>query len=204
MFVPHEIFERKPLWGVLLGVVCLGLCIVAMGVIWREYRGFAKSPEKVDLNAITPPPEMHGKWVEVSQPLNVHCEPIETENQLEHQLIFGRVEDTYFLAEISGSQRFVILQRHKKAVCADVRQSPRVGVLTELNPRLRSTLEGRGMVFPRKGLVMLLCLSCGPTESRAYLMFFPVLSAASLWLITRSWRLHMKQVTLRERQQGFR
>jgi hypothetical protein len=122
---------------------------------------------------------------------------------LEHQLIFGRVEDTYFLAEISGSQRFVILQRHKKAVCADVQQSPRVGVLTELNPRLRSTLEGRGMVFPRNGSVMLLCLSCGPTESRGYLIFFPILGAASLWLIVRTWRLQTKQVALRE-QQGFR
>ena len=199
MFVPHELFERKPLWGLLLGGVCLAFCIVAIGMIWREYRGFGKSPEKVDLNLLTPPPEMHGKWVEVSQPLKVHCEPVETENQLEHQLIFGRVEDTYFLAEIPGSPRFVVLQRHKKAACADVERIPRVGVLTELNPQLRGTLEGRGMVFPRNAFVMLLCLSCGPEESRGYLIFFPVLSAASLWLINRSWRLYRKQVVLRGR-----
>lgn len=204
MYIPHEFFERRPLWGVFLGVVGLAFCLVAVAMIWQEYHGFGNSPEKVDLKLITPPPEMRGKWVEVSQPLKVHCEPVETENQLEHQLIFGRVQDTYFLAEISGSPRFVVLERHKKAVCAEVQQKPLVGVLTELNPCLRSTLEGRGMVFPRNAFAMLLCLSCGPRESRGYLLIFPIIGAASFWLIVRFWRLHTQQMAARSKEQGYR
>lgn len=198
MYVPHEIFERKPLLGVLLGVVCLGMCVLLLGMVLREYRGFGKVPERVDLRIVHPPPEMRGKWVEVSQPLNVYCEPVEIENQAEHQLLFGRVQSTNFMAEILGSQRFVVLQRSKKAACSDVRRSPLLGVLTELNPRLRSTLESKGMVFPRDRLVMLLCLTCGPKESRTYLIVFPLMIGASLWLISRSWRIHLRQTALRE------
>jgi len=198
VFIPHEIFERKPLLGVLLGVICLAMCLLLFAMLLREYRGFGRTPEKVDLKSVTPPPEMRGRWVEVAQPLKVHCDPFETENQAEHQLLFGRVESTYFLAEISGSPRLVVLQRHKKAACADVQKNSFVGVLTELSSPLRSTLEGRGMVFPKDRLVMLLCLSCGPKESQTYLIVFSIMIAASLWLVGRSWRIHLRQVALRE------
>lgn len=198
VYVPHEIFERKPLLGVLLGVVSLGMCALLFAMALREYRGFGRFPEKVDLKTVTPPPEMLGKWVEVMQPVKVYCEPIEIENQAEHQLLFGRVESTNFLAEILGSQRFLVLQRSKKAKCEDVQGNPLVGVLTEVNPRLRSTLESKGMVFPRDRLVMLLCLTCGPKESRTYLIVFPIMIGASLWLINRSWRIHLRQTALRK------
>lgn len=79
-----------------------------------------------------------------------------------------------------------------------MKTAPMVGVLTELNPALRSTLEGRGMVFPRNSFAMLLCLSCGPKDSLTYLFFFPIMIATSLWLTTRSWRKHLQQVTLSE------
>jgi hypothetical protein len=198
VFIPHEIFERKPLLGLLLGITGFTLSLVLFAMVAREYRGFGKSPEETDLKTITPPPETLGKWVRVTQPLKVFCEPIEVENQLEHQLLFGRVESTYFLAEIAGSPRFVVLQRHKKASCDDVRRAPFVGVLTEINPRLHSTLEGRGMVFPRDKLAMLLCLSCGPEDSRQYLFIFPVIMAASLWLMSRSWRRYLRLTAFRE------
>lgn len=198
MHIPLEIFERKPLLGLLLGITGLTMSLILFAMVAREFRGFGKSPEGVDLRTITPPPEMRGKWVRVTQPLKIYCEPVEVENQLEHQLLFGRVESTYFLAEIEGSQRFVVLQRHKKASCNDVRRAPFVGVLTEINPRLRSTLEGRGMVFPYNKLAMLLCLSCGPEDSKKYLIIFPIMMAASLWLMNRYWRKYLRLAALRE------
>lgn len=197
MYVPHEIFERKPLLGFLVGAVSLIFCLFAFLVLLREYLDFGRSPQKVDLTTVVPPSEMHGKWVEVTQPLKIHCEPIEIENQPEHQLFFGRVQSTNFVAEISRSPRFVVLQRSKKATCDDVTAAPLIGVLTELNPALRGSLVGRGMALPRNSLAMLLCLSCGPADSRTYLLLLSILIAASLWLTSRSWRKHL-QVTLRE------
>ncbi len=155
-------------------------------------------PESVDLKTVIPPEEMHGKWVQVDQPLKIYCEPIETEYQLEEQILFGRIESTYFLAEIPGSQKFVVLQRDRKAVCSDVQQMPLVGVLTELNPRLGSTLLSRGMVFPRNGFTMLLCLSCGPRQSVLYLIFLPLMIILSVWLMNRSWRAYSQQKVRRQ------
>lgn len=108
MYVPGEIFERKPLLGFFLGAICLIMSLFAFLVVLREYLDFGKSPQRVDLATVVPPPEMHGTWVQITQPLNIYCERIEVENQADHQLLFGRVESTYFLAEISGSQRFVV------------------------------------------------------------------------------------------------
>lgn len=201
MYVPHEVFERKPLLGFLLGAVSLILCLFAFSVVLREYLDFGRSPQGVDLTTVVPPSEMHGKWVEVTQPVKIHCEPIEIENEPAHQLLFGRVQSTNFLAEISGSQRFVVLQRYKKVSCDDVRTAPMIGVLTELNPALRGALQSQGMVLPRNSLAMLLCLSCGPADSRTYLVLFSIMIAASLWLTSRSWRKHLQQVTLREGKQ---
>lgn len=197
MYVPHEIFERKPLLGLLLGTVTLAFAALGFIMIAREYRGFGKSPQDVDLKTVAVPPEMQGKWVRVTQTLKVHCQAVEVDNQPEHQLLFGRVESTYFLAEIADSKRFVVLQRHKKAVCDDVRRPPFIGVLSELNPQLRRTLEGGGMLL-RYGQPVLLCLSCGPEDSKKFLIFFPVLMAASLWLMNRSWRRYLRKVALRE------
>ena len=199
MFVPHEIFERKPLLGLLLGTVSLGLGLLGFLVIGREYRGFGKQPESVDLRNVVVPPEMHGKWVRVNQQLKVNCEGVEVENQLEHQLLFGRVQSTYFLAEVEGSNRSVVLQRHKKAVCDQVRNGPYVGVLNEINPQLRRTLDRGGMILPLDHSAMLLCLSCGPEDSKKYLYFFSVLIAASLWLMNRYWRKYLRKVAFRER-----
>ena len=182
----------------LIGAVGLVMSIVFFALLLREYRGFGKVPQKVDLKTITPPPDMQGKWVEVTQPLKIYCEPIEMENEPDHQILFGRVESTYFQAEILGSQRFIVLERDKQAVCHDVQTTSLVGVLTELNPRLRSTLEGRGMLFQGNAFVMLLCLSCGPKQSETYLLFLPIIAAASLWLTGRSWRKHLQQAAQRE------
>lgn len=198
MYIPEFIFERRPILGVLLGILGLAFSLVAYHLVEREYRGFGKTPEPVDLKTIAPPPELHGKWVVVTQPLKIHCEPVEIENQLDHQLLFGRVQSTYFLADVEGSQRYVILERHRKAACDDVRRPPFVGVLTEVNPRLHSTLEYRGMVFPYNKLTMLLCLSCGPADSKQYLLLFPIIAAMSIWLIVRFWRKHQQLVRLRE------
>lgn len=198
--MPHEIFKRKPLLGFFLGALCVILSLFAFSVLLREYLDFGRAPQRVDLKTVTPPPEMRGRWVEVSQPLKVYCEPVELENQAEQQILFGRVQSTYFQAEISGSPRFVVLERHRKAVCRDVQTTPLVGVLTELNPALRSSLAERGMLLRKDALVMLLCLSCGPKESAMYLTLSLVMMAASLWLTRRSWRMHLEQVALRERQ----
>ena len=197
MYVPHEIFERRPILGVVLGIVGVGFSLVAYSLIQREYRSWGKTPQPVDLKTVTPPPDLHGQWVVVTQPLKIDCHPVEMENQLEHQLLFGRVESTYFLAEIEGSDRFVILERRKKASCDEVRRTPFVGVLTEVNPRLRSTLESRGMVFPFRKLTMLLCLSCGPKEARALLGWMLVIGAASAWLTLTFWRKYQQQGRLR-------
>jgi len=197
VYVPHAIFERKPILGVLLGVAGLAMSVVAYHLIQREYRSWGKTPEPVDLKTITPPPELHGKWVTVTQPLKIDCQPFEIENQMEHQLLFGRVESTYFLAEIEGSGRFVILERRKKARCEDLRPAPYVGVLTEVNSRLRSTLESKGMVFPYRKLIMLLCLSCGPSEARELLVCFLIIMCASVWLIVTFWRKHQRLARVR-------
>jgi hypothetical protein len=197
VYVPHKIFEKKPLLGLLLGTVSLAFATLGLIMIAREYRGFGNSPQDVDLKTVAVPPEMHGKWVRVTQTLKVRCQAVEVDNQPEHQLLFGRVESTYFLAEIEGSKRLVVLQRHKKAVCDDVRRPLLVGVLSELNPQLRRTLEGGGMLL-WYGQPTLLCLSCGPEDSKKYLVFFPVLMAASLWLMNRSWRGYLRKVALRE------
>jgi hypothetical protein len=195
--VPHEIFERKPILGVLLGVAGLGLSLVAYYVVQREYRSWGKTPVPADLKTVTPPPELHGQWVKVTQPLRIDCQPFEIENQAEHQLLFGRVESTYFLAKIEGSERFVILERRRKANCEDVQRAPYVGVLTDVNSRLRSTLESKGMVFPDRKMMMLLCLSCGPREARELLVCFLILMGLSAWMIARFWRKHQRMVRFR-------
>ena len=197
VYIPELIFERKPIAGVVLGIVGLGFCMVAYYLVQSEYRSWGKTPEAVDLKTVTPPAELHGKWVAVTQPLKIDCTPAEIENQAEHQLLFGRVQSTYFLAEVEGSQRFLILEHGKKVSCDEVRRRPFVGVLTELNPRLRSTLESRGMGFPSRKMTMLLCLTCGPAEAREYLICFLLLGAASAWLTVRFWRKYQQQATFR-------
>jgi hypothetical protein len=197
VYVPHEIFERKPILGVLLGIMGLGFSMVAYYLVQREYRGWGKVPAPVDLKTVTPPPELHGQWVMVTQPVKIDCQPFEIENQAEHQLLFGRVQSTYFLAEVEGSDRFVILEHRRKTSCYDARRSPFVGVLTEVNPALRSSLEGRGMVFPFRKVTMLLCLSCGPAEAREYLVCFLLIMAGSAWLTVRFWRKYQQQARVR-------
>ena len=198
LYVPHQIFERRPLLVMFIGAAGLVMSLVFFALVLREYRGFGKQPEKVDLTTITPPSGLHGKWVEVTQPLKIYCEPVEIENEPDHQFFFGRVESTYFQAEIVGSHRFIVLERDKQATCRDVKATPLIGVLTEVNPRLRSTLEGQGMVFQRNAFVMLLCLSCGPKQAETYLLFLPIIAAVSLWLTGRSWRPHLQQSAKRE------
>jgi len=187
----------------LIGAAGLVMSLVFFGLVLREYRGFGKHPQRVDLTTVTPPPDMHGKWVEVTQPLNIYCEGVEIENEPDHQLLFGRVESTYFQAEILGSHRFIVLESDKQAVCRDVQTTPLVGVLTELNPRLRSTLEEHGMAFQHSTFVMLLCLSCGPKQAETYLFFLPIIASVSLWLTGRSWRQHLQQNVRREGRLPF-
>lgn len=200
MYVPHQIFERRPLLVFFLGFITLIISLFGFALIFREYRGFGKTPAHVDLTTVTPPKEMHGIWMEVTQPLALHCEAVETENPAEQQIIFGRVDSTYFLAEIPGSRRVVILEHSRKAACSDVQRAPMTGVLTELNSTLRGTLESRGMVFPRNCFPMLLCLSCGPRNSLIYLFLLLLMIVLSLWLATRSWRKYQEQATARERK----
>jgi hypothetical protein len=166
-------------------------------LVLREYRGFAKVPQKVDLASVTPPPEMHGIWMEVTQPLIVHCEPVETEYPPDQQILFGRVDSTYFLAEIPGSKRVAVLERDKQAGCSGVQHAPVTGVLTELNPKLRETLESHGMVFPRNAVAVLLCLSCGPRNSVTYMILLGLMIVVSLWLTTHSWRRYQQQIASR-------
>lgn len=198
MYIPHQIFERRPLLVVVVSAVSLVMSSFLFLLVLREYRGFGETAQKVDLTSVNPPSDMNGYWVAVTQPLTFHCEPVETEYELDQQWLFGRVNTTYFLAEIPNSERVVVLQRDKTAACRDVQQAPLVGVLTELNPRLRSTLEGRGMVFPRNRQAMLSCLSCGPEQGRLYLTFLPIMMALSLWLMKRSWRKYQHQIAQRD------
>ena len=198
MYIPHQIFERRTLLLAILSAVCLVMCLFFFFVVLHEYRGFGKTPQNVDLTSVDPPSDINGRWVAVTQSLNVHCEPVEMERELEQQWLFGRVASTYFLAEIPSSERVVFLEHDRAAACRDVQQPPLVGVLTELNPRLRSTLEGRGMVFPRNCQAMLLCPSCGPEQGRLYLTFLPVMLVLSLWLMNRSLRKYQHQTAQRD------
>jgi hypothetical protein len=197
VYVPHQLFERRPFLTSLLGAVALVMSLFFFMLVLREYRGFGKVPQRADLATVIPPPDMHGIWMEVTQPLIVHCEPVETEYPPDQQILFGRVDSTYFLAEIPGSERVAVLEYDKQAACNDVQRAPVTGVLTGLNPKLRETLESHGMVFPRSAVAVLLCLSCGPRKSVTYLFFLGLMMVVSLWLTTRSWRRYQQQNTSR-------
>lgn len=185
--VDNQIFDKRPFLGVLLGVGSLALWIVVYAFMIREYRGYGKTPEVVDLKTIAPPPETRGRWVQITQPLIVNCsaEAQEVRTPPESWL-FGRVESTFFIASVVGSSRNMLVVYDGDISCKDFLNQPFVGVLEELNSRRRSYLTASGFTFP-PGTDLQFSLGDGPARSRKYMVIGCFLPLCSIFIIARYW-----------------
>jgi hypothetical protein len=162
-----------------------------------EYRGLGNTPQYVDLNTITPPPPDRGLWVEVRQPLRIQCDSVQVVRDPLEAALFGKVESTYFKAQVIGSDRWLIIDHDGVATCAEVAKSPQVGVLEQLDPRFRGTLEGYGLTVPVVGTVMRLQLSWQPTRIKRYCYYAGMFGLLSLYLAGHFWRKHLQAVRAR-------
>ena len=185
--VDNQIFDKRPFLGVLLGLGSLVLWIVVYAFMIREYRGYGKTPEIVDLKSIAPPPETRGRWVKITQPLildcSVHAQEVRTPPE---SWLFGKVESTFFTASVVDSSRNMLIVYDGDISCKSVLNQPFVGVLEELNSRRRSYLSSNGFVFP-PGTDLQFSLGDGPARSRKLMLMGSFLPLCSIFIIARYW-----------------
>jgi hypothetical protein len=195
--VDPTLFERRPFLAVILGIALLALLVCALTVVYSEYRAFGKTPEIVDLRTIDAPPQDHGKWVRVTQPVTIDCNNgAQEQREYPERWLFGKVEDTLFAASIPGSDRTLLLEYDGDIRCDALAQMEKIGVLEELSPRRRWFLGGGALVLPRNGVVLKLCLSCGPAQSRQILIWGSALLILPLFVIQRYWTKYRRKLEL--------
>jgi hypothetical protein len=197
--VDDQVFEKRPVLGFLLGAFTIVLFMVLYVVLYREYKGFGKVPEVVNLKTILPPRQDHGKWVRITQPLELRCDRgIQELRGLEERWFFGKVSDTYYLASVSGSDRSVLLNYEGDTTCEGMSHMEMTGVLEELTARRREVLAGEGFLFPDSGVVMQLCLSCSPRQLRNLLWWSSFIPLVGLYFVVRYGRKYRQQVEARK------
>jgi len=163
-------------------------------MLFQEYRGFGNTPASVDLNKVVPPTENHGQWVRIDQTLLVHCQlSAQEQRQPPDSWFFGRIENTFFIASIAGSNRNLLLVYDGDVNCEDAKNQTIVGVLEELNSRRRSYLGGGGFVFP-PGTDMQLSVGDGPESYRRLMMWGMFLPLVSIFCIVWFWPKWRAQV----------
>lgn len=189
-------FEAKPIRGVVLGLLGVAMWVVLSGIMFREYRGFGKTPVVIDLKTVAAPPENHGQWVRVDEPLLVNCAfTTQQENNPPERWIFGRIDETFFVVGIEESDRHLLLVYHGDAHCDATYRRPLEGVLQEINSRRRTFLSGGGFTFPPQ-TNMQLEIGDGPASYRKLMAWSLIIPLASLLLIQRygrKWRMQVKQ-----------
>lgn len=197
--VDEQIFDKRPVLGLLLGAVTLVFFLALYVALYREYRGFGKVPEEVDLKTIVPPRQDHGKWVRITQPLELRCgRGIQELRGLEERWFFGKVSDTYYLASVNGSDRSVLLNYEGDTTCEGMSHMEITGVLEELTARRREVLSGEGFLFPDNGVVMELCLSCSPRQLRSLLLWSSFIPIVGLYFVVRYGRKYRQQIEARK------
>jgi hypothetical protein len=198
--VNQQIFEKRPVLGLLLGAFTLVFILLIWGALYHEYKGFGKVPEQVDLKSIIPPRQDHGRWVHITQPLTLQCDRgIQELRDWEEQWLFGKVSDTYYLAHVNGSDRSVLLDYEGDSTCESMSHMEMTGVLEELTPRRREVLSGEGFLFTSNGVVMRLCLTCSPRQLRNLVLWSGFIPPACLYLIVHYGRKYRKQIEERKR-----
>lgn len=197
--INQRIFETPPVLGLLLGAVTMVLTLVIYGVLYGEYKAFGKVPEEVDLKTVVPPRQDHGRWVRITQPLALRCDHgIQELRDWEEQWLFGKVSDTYYLSQVRGSDRSVLLDYEGDTTCEGMSHMKMTGVLEELTARRREVMAGEGFLFPSSGVVMQLCLSCSPRQLRNLLLWSSLIPVASLYLMIRYGRKYRQQIEARK------
>ncbi len=194
--IDSRIFDKRPFLGILLGAATLVAWLYFGGVVYAEYKGMGSVPAIVDLSKVVAPPENHGKWVRIDQAVSVHCDL--TYQQVQYppeSWIFGRVDETFFVASIDRSDRNVLLVHGGELSCGDASRNPLEGVLEEINSRRRATLTGGGLTFPPHTDIQL-SLGESPATYRKILLlgsFLPCISIACIVLYVRKWRAKVRQ-----------
>lgn len=196
--VDPQLFEKRPFFLIVLAMVGLIVWIVLVGFLYREYRGFGPTPASVDLNTVLPPAENHGQWVAIQQALLIRCSPhLQEIRQPPESWMFGRVDQTMFVATIEGSGRGLLLVQNGDISCKEVADRPMVGVLEEISPYWRGEINGAGVSVPPRTDLQL-SLGEGPASYRKMFvisLFFPVIC---VFLLMRAWPKWRAQVNQRE------
>ena len=194
--VDTKAFERRPFLGVALGIGSLALWTVLGVIIFQEYKGFGKTPARVDLNTVAPPHENHGNWVEVRQPLVLHCNlNLQQLREPPESWLFGKVEQTFFMADAIGLNRTVLMVYDGDVRCAEAAKKPLIGVLEELNSRRRRYLTANGLAIPA-GADLELMVGDGPANYRKIMLecsFLPLLSIFIIWHFWPKWRAQVRR-----------
>jgi hypothetical protein len=191
--ISQEFFERRPFWGVVLGLGSLVFFVVIWAGLYREYAGFAASPENVDLRTVTPPTPDRGRWVRIHEKLQVRCDAVQELNDLEKRIFFGKVAETYYWAPVPNSTRILLLEYEGDYRCPAQSGGVLIGVLEELRPRRRAVLAGYGLVFPSNVTVLKLCVTCSPSKERRLLYIGLLLPFTSLFILYRYWPKYRQQ-----------
>jgi hypothetical protein len=194
MYVPisQKVFDRRQLLVLLLAAATLVFMLVAYGGLYREYTGFGIAPEEIDLKTVIPPQQNHGRWVRITQPLELHCD-----RGIQESLL-GKIGSTYYLAQVSGSDRSVLLDYEGNTTCEAMSRMEMTGVLEELTVRRREVLSGEGFFFPSSGVVMQLCLTCNPQQFRNMVLWSGFIPLLCLYLIIHNGRKYRQQIEARK------
>ena len=194
--VDHKVFERRPFLGVLLGIGSLALWTLMYVMLFQQYKGFGKAPASIDLRSIAAPPENHGKWVELREPLALHCNlNLQELREPPESWFFGRVEQTLYMADAIGFKRTVLMVYDGDVRCPEAAKKPMVGVLEELNTRRRRHLTGYGLAMsPSADLEFM--VGDGPASYRKIMLecsFLPFISLYLIWHFWPRWRAQVRR-----------
>lgn len=190
--INQEVLDRRPLLFLLLGAGTLVFMLVVYGVLYREYAGFGKAPEEVDLKTVVPPRQNHDRWVRITQPLVLQCDRGIRESFL------GKVGSTYYLARLSGSDRSVLLEYEGDTTCEAMSRMEMTGMLEELTPRRREVLSRDGFFSPSSGVVMQLCFTCNPRQFRNRVLLSGFIPLVALYLVFHNGKKYRKQMKSRK------
>ena len=189
--VDAEIFERRPMLGVGLGVLGLIVSGLLTFYVVRQLAAFGAEPEAMDVAQVAPPPLDFwetGRWVSLSGPMVLSCrEIIQTRSDLMESIIFGKIRASYIPARDPARQRFFLLEYKGDMDCARAAKLPLQGLLVAVNSRLLATLKRGGLEFPVGMAVpyMLFTVGEGPEAYRKYAGFCALMCWVSLWCVAR-------------------
>jgi hypothetical protein len=189
VFVPMELFERKPIFGVALGIAGILLGIGASAYSIQQYRTASQPAAEISLRNAS----AHlGRWVRVKDEGELLCSTqVVRFRPWDHAILFGDVDSTHYLFVLRDKTGAAAVSFAGKTSCENAKKHGVVGLLDPPNPDSETAQLQAQWQMLGQGPLYSVCTDCTAQQAVFFLVVFVPMTGAALWLTRRYWRKKM-------------